>query len=278
MSAEWYVKLGQREQGPFSIERLQQFAKDGKIPSIALIRNGQEGAWTQVTEFKALFASGTDGQESVPDATDRAESEASELQPGTRLPDAALSEALDEVLGVDTAEGMLQQGHAQQQRALPASTLSEWAELHQRIAAAESKPEPAQQSARLAPRRTTALRKSPAWQDVSESKFGSRSGDYAALRRWATVLWVLGISSCGLGGLVFLLSLRSEVARNYGVWMYGVVIVAGGIQLILVSVVLDVLRDLAVAARKQLLWVERSTLALEALSAELESGGPNRPE
>ncbi len=57
MANEWYVRIGEKEYGPFASAKLKQLADAGKISPETLVRLGTDGKWVPASKVKGLFES-----------------------------------------------------------------------------------------------------------------------------------------------------------------------------------------------------------------------------
>ena len=73
--ADFYMKRGDQQFGPYKASRLKQHADDGRVLPSDLIRQGEEGKWYPASSVKGLFS-----KESVRQSAD-AQDATSELDP-----------------------------------------------------------------------------------------------------------------------------------------------------------------------------------------------------
>ncbi|MBI2827517.1 MAG: DUF4339 domain-containing protein [Planctomycetia bacterium] len=64
--AEWFVRRGDKQAGPFSGTKLKELAAAGKVLPTDELRQGADGAWVPAARAKGLFAATTDSRAGGP--------------------------------------------------------------------------------------------------------------------------------------------------------------------------------------------------------------------
>lgn len=65
-SSQWYVKIKEKIQGPFSSKQLKSLAASGKLKATMQLRRGEEGKWVVASAVKGLFPAAPEPEEFEP--------------------------------------------------------------------------------------------------------------------------------------------------------------------------------------------------------------------
>lgn len=58
MAAEWYMRIGGAQLGPFSAAKLRQLTQERKIKRDTLVKKGEDGEWVRASDVNGLFEVG----------------------------------------------------------------------------------------------------------------------------------------------------------------------------------------------------------------------------